>query len=434
MKASRFNMLVPHEPTDELLLFNTSSGSLIAVDSSDEQALTGVVDGVSPISGLSDELREVLFEQGYLIDDDLDEIGMVVERNQLGIDDPNRLDVFILPNMNCNFACPYCFEDHRPSQMSDETVERIIAWLERMAPQFKVVLISWFGGEPLLSFTRMIEVQRRLKSICERVGTTFNSHVTTNGYLLDEQRAAQLADAGLLSYQITMDGPPEIHNRRRLLKGPGDSFERVFANLCALARNVPDANIKLRVNFDPSTLPSVPELLTLFPEDVRSRLHLVLEKIFGDDLIYIGWSRERVAKETEECYELARRLGYQVTTTPLEPTKLTYCYADRKSEFVFNHEGDVFKCTVSNFTAAERLGVLVDGGGIQWEGSGLQDWMALPSLEEKCHACTYLPMCMGGCRKSRQQTGSVGDDCTLPFAALETRIRHRYEAELVNSP
>ena len=430
MKVSKFNIVTRLGSSGEVLLFNTNTGALVALPAGMESEILGLSDGSLTPDVLPDSVRDVLKAQGFIVADEKDEVAEVVRRNQLGIDDPNRLDVFILPNMNCNFACPYCYEDHRPSQMSDETEARILRWFEEMAPQFKVVLLSWFGGEPLLSFERLVRIQTKVKHICESAGTTFNSHITTNGYLLTAARAERLCATGLLSYQITMDGPPEIHNERRLLKGPGDSFERIFDNLCNLARTEPRANIKLRINFDAGTLPEVPTLLRMIPAELRARMHVVLERIFGQGTLFINKSMQKVALETEQCYELARSLGFAVTTTPLEPGKLTYCYADRVSQFLFNHDGDVFKCTVGKFTPEERLGVLDPAGRIVWEGSGYIDWMAVPAIDDKCKGCTYLPMCMGGCRKTRLFTGKSGADCTLPFAALETRVQQRYAREI----
>ena len=93
---------------------------------------------------------------------------------------------------------------------------------------------------------------------------------------------------------------------------------------------------------------------------------------------------------------------------------------------------DVFKCTVSEFTPEERLGYLDEDGRIVWEGDRYQDWMNIPALDDDCHQCTYLPMCMGGCRKNRADTSHAGVDCTLPFAALDERVRQRYASELVS--
>ena len=64
--------------------------------------------------------------------------------------------------------------------------------------------------------------------------------------------------------------------------------------------------------------------------------------------------------------------------------------------------------------------MLNDRGAITWEGSAYDDWMAIPAIDDKCRQCSFLPMCMGGCRKTRMFTGKSGPDCTLPFVALES--------------
>lgn len=434
MKASQFNLCTEDSDTGELLVFNTSSGSLIALPSerSDETRELLRSGSVCP-SDASLDMIESLSSHGFLVDEDLDEVEQVLSRLQLGIQDTNRLDVFILPNMNCNFACPYCYEDHRPSQMSSEVEERIIRWFRRIAPMFKVVLVSWFGGEPLLSFDSLVRIQTQIRAICADAGTHCNAHITTNGYLLTQQRAAALVDAGVLSYQVTMDGPPEVHNRSRVLRGSGDSYDRVFSNLCSLVDIHPQTNVKLRVNFDPSTLPRVPELLRAFPSHLRPRLHVVLEKLFGEDQLFIGASPKRVALLTEQMYDVARDLGFAVTTTPLDPGKLTYCYADRENQFLFTHVGDVFKCTVSDFDSNDRLGYLDDDGTVTWEGNRRDEWMEVPAIDDECRSCTYLPMCMGGCRKVRHARGHASSDCTTPFEALEERVRSRYAQSRLDS-
>lgn len=428
MKPSQFTVTTEFESTGELLAYNTSTGALVAFPG-DRAAEVHRALQPGGDDAVADDVAGALSGGGFLVPDALDEAGQVLERLQLGINDPNRLDVFVLPNMKCNFACPYCFEEHRASHMSDETVERLLAWFADTVPRFKAVLLSWFGGEPMLSFRRMVEIQRAVGQICADAGVTFNTHITTNGFLLGPEKARELVDAGVRSYQITMDGPPDVHNRSRVLKGGGDSFDRILENTCALVRNEPEAHVKLRVNFDGDTLPRIPELLEHFPSDVRPRLHLVLERIFGQGNLYVNQTVRELAQATEDMYATARAMGFSAEMAALS-TKLTYCYADRKSEFVFNHEGDVFKCTVGNFTAGERLGTLTDDGRVAWDGESYDDWMGIPAVDDACRACTFLPMCMGGCRKTRKYTGRSGSDCTLPFDALDLRIQRRYQDTL----
>ena len=160
MKASRFNFRTYYSPTNETLLFNTLTGAFVALDEDTTKKVDSLFNGYNDCD---DTLSQDLAEQGFLVSEDFDEIAIVLERNRLGIQDGNRLDVIVMPNMNCNFACPYCYEDHQKSAMTVEVEQRLINWLEKMIPRFKVVLISWFGGEPLLSYETVIKVQEKLK-------------------------------------------------------------------------------------------------------------------------------------------------------------------------------------------------------------------------------------------------------------------------------
>ncbi|GET35361.1 radical SAM/SPASM domain-containing protein [Microseira wollei] len=429
MKPSKLNFRTHYKPTNETLLFNTLTGAFFALD----EETIAKVDRIfyTGDSCNEDQLIQELTEQGFLVSDEFDEVAVVLERSRLGIRDSNRLDVIIMPNMNCNFACPYCYEDHQKSAMSDEVEERLVTWLEKMIPRFKVVLISWFGGEPLLSYDTVARVQEKARNLCQESNVSFSSHITTNGYLLSPERSQKLTELGLYSYQITMDGPPKIHNQMRVLRGGGDSFDRVMSNICSLAKTHPEVSVKLRINYNDANINTIPDLLHLFPEDVRSNLNIVCERIFGEEYgKFLDPMPERqVATTVEDIYEYARRLGFTVTMNDLSPGKLTYCYADRVNQFVLNYNGDVFKCTVGKFKTEDRLGFLGIDGTILWEGEKLNQWNSIAAFEDKCLSCTFMPMCMGGCRKLRGIEGTVGEDCTLPFSGLDKRLQHRYATE-----
>lgn len=423
MKVSRFNIEVYEPSTRRHLIFNTLTKALVAFSEADYANVRRLL--CSESTEDSDAIAR-LASLGFLVEDGLDESAAVVRRQMLGTADPNRLDVIVMPNMNCNLSCTYCYERHESSEMSEDTEARLVAFLQSSADRFRALLLSWFGGEPLLSVDRLLRIQRAARDAAVSHGTLMASHITTNGLLLDEATARALIESGVRSYQITLDGPPDVHDRQRPRRGGQATFDRIFQNVSLLARQFSEANVKLRVNYYPATLDRIPDLLASFDAEIRPRLDLVLEPIFTSEYGEVRRPDSASSVSPESIYRVAMQMGFKATKSGISETRLTYCYADRKSQVLINFNGDVFKCTVDKFKSSDRLGILGIQGEIVWDSKRLAEWFNVPAFEEKCHQCTYMPMCMGGCRKMRLRAGSIGDDCGKPFEGMKDRIRRHY--------
>jgi MoaA/NifB/PqqE/SkfB family radical SAM enzyme len=94
--------------------------------------------------------------------------------------------------------------------------------LDEVAPFAPIV--SLFGGEPLL-YPEILPLIREIKNR----GLTCT--VITNGGRL-EAVARDLVEAGIDSVAVSIDGPPELHDR---IRGQQGSFERAAAGIRALA-------------------------------------------------------------------------------------------------------------------------------------------------------------------------------------------------------
>lgn len=416
MKTSKYNLIITSSETRETILFNTLYGSLTVWDEKEIQLVKSYLSYPNNLHFNSAKIKSLLIDNKYLIGDEIDEIAIIENRKRQGMADNNRLDVIIMPTLDCNFSCLYCYESHPQSRMTDETENSINKWLSLQIPKYKVVMLSWFGGEPLLGCERVISISKHALKVAKEVGVFWVTHMTSNGYMLTRQNIEKLIEAGIYNFQVTVDGTPDNHNQLRVLKNGKATFERVFHNIINLARSDKRVKISLRVNFNQINLHSIPHLLEMFPTDVRPQLRVVYEPIFGNcslsatDNLPHGEISEAIAS----YYQLARELGYDVIlcNASIHTGKLVYCYAERQNQVIINYNGDVHKCSVSNFDTEARVGYIRDDGVLVKEDNWNQ-WFSSNLFEEKCYDCVYLPLCMGGCRKMRSQLQNTGSYCAL---------------------
>jgi len=102
---------------------------------------------------------------------------------------PYGVSLTICPTMNCNFDCPYCFENHRPGKMSPEVQDDVVNLARRILEvrSGKSLHVSWFGGEPLLAPDVIESLSERLIALAEEFHFSYSAAITTNGYLLSQK-------------------------------------------------------------------------------------------------------------------------------------------------------------------------------------------------------------------------------------------------------
>ncbi|QFZ22163.1 FxsB family radical SAM/SPASM domain protein [Saccharothrix syringae] len=141
----------------------------------------------------------------------------------------------------CNLACDYCYVYEladqrwrtRPRAMSPEVVAHTA---ERVAEHVRAhglaeVEVVLHGGEPLLAgraaIASLVSVFRA--AVPARVRFT----AQTNGTLLDRE-FAELFDSLGVRVGVSVDGPPEAHDRHRVRPGGGGSWAAVRSALTLL--------------------------------------------------------------------------------------------------------------------------------------------------------------------------------------------------------
>lgn len=130
----------------------------------------------------------------------------------------------------CNLRCRFCYagcgcQGAGTRGKSELPTPKLIRLLEVIRKDAKVPSVSFTGGEPLLH-----KDLPRLVAEAKKLG--LRSNLITNGTLVTPAKARQLAQAGLSSAQVSLEGPnADVHDALTQVKG---SFERTLAGLDAL--------------------------------------------------------------------------------------------------------------------------------------------------------------------------------------------------------
>lgn len=356
----------------------------------------------------------------------------------------------------CNLECVYCYylekEHLYPESRKAADFRMTGAVLEQYVRQFigaqrsRDVTFEWQGGEPTLLglafFERAIELQEK-----HRGGKVVRNSLQTNGTLLDDRWAGFLKDHGFL-VGISVDGPPELHDRYRLDKGGAPTHERVMRGLDALRRHGVDFNVLCAVNASNATRPLevyryLKTLGTPFlqfipvveraaagppgspPDLTRPAVTpwSVPARAFGEFLcaVFDEWVRHDVGRVFVGQFDhaLAAWTGSGATSCVFAET----C----GGALALEHNGDLFSC--DHFVYPEhRLGNilelpmadLVNSERQQGFGAAKRD-----TLPRECRECPVRFACHGDCPKHRLvQTAEPGRPLSHLCASYKRFFTH----------
>ena len=314
--------------------------------------------------------------------------------------------VIFLTN-RCNLACRYCFQDgysrNKSRDLTRDTAERIISWISEVGRlnKSKVVHLYLYGGEPSLNAKLVEYISTEGKDSLERDGLKAIGHMFTNGVKLNGKIFSAIKSGFIQSLQITLDGMPEVHDRRRPYKGKQGTFRDILANVKRIV-DESDAEIIILSNFDRENKDSVKELHGYLGDmGLTERLFFTFNPVFKTP--YNCRHCNLYALPDNECYRvwsglLAQTYKKGFRCNPLPIFDKGPCSYWRRSHFVFDTTGDIYKCigmpgmkefSIGNVASLspESIGQLPAYGisGLVWDNN-------------TCKNCPYLPLCLGGCR------------------------------------
>ena len=297
--------------------------------------------------------------------------------------------LIINPTLECIFSCWYCYEHHGKGRMREEVIERIKKFIVNLSDKYESLTISFFGGEPLMCYNSVIlPVVKYAYDTFFAKGKTFTFNMTSNGYLLTEDRILKMKQYGFVGAQITIDGDREIHNRTRFLFGNRPTYDRIIGNIKLLAEN--DCYVTLRLNCTHDNIVSfysLSESLNDLSDKARNKIAI--------DCHIVWQEKEKKLLQQKQHGLIAHLFKHRLKASKMDFRQL--CYADKRAQCVVNFNGDIYKCTAIDFQNVQRDGFLSDDGKLIWENNSLERRMQSKTKNERCKSCRVLPLCHGGC-------------------------------------
>ncbi|HNY14019.1 MAG TPA: anaerobic sulfatase maturase [Bacteroidales bacterium] len=335
---------------------------------------------------------------------------------------PDDFQIFVKPvGAVCNLGCTYCYylskkdlyESSGSLRMSDDILEKYIKQ-HIEASSDDTIFFSWHGGEPLLAgidfYRKVVSMQKKnLPS-----GRKVLNGIQTNGTLLDEEWCHFLKSENFI-IGISIDGPPDLHNKHRITPAGDHTSERVLRGYELLKKFKITSEILCVVNSSNSLHPL--EVYNFFRQlgtEYLSFLPLVERDPSGEagvsestvrpedfgrflSVIFDEWTGHDIGKIKVQIFEEALRPAFNQEHT------LCIFKVDCGRVPVLEHNGDFFSCDhfvdhvhmIGNILHKPVSEMLYDP---QQKRFGKAKSQTLPRY---CLQCDVLSMCNGECPKNR---------------------------------
>jgi uncharacterized protein len=443
VQSSLFNVRVPLDPQrdrGDVFLMNTFTDAQLIV-SRDVVDLLDRLDGraapvFSPLSHDERETIEQLTEHGFVVSDrDVERVELRDFFREVR-ESSDTLKITVLTTLQCNFACDYCIQgDHgeynkHAAKMSLDMAARIGAWVESRldAVNPSRLVLTFFGGEPLLNMPVLYYLSERLHASAASRGVEFLINIITNGLLLSREMVERLNPLGLNGIKVTLDGDRDAHNRSRPLRGGQGTFDKIVANIREVA---PLTRIAIGGNFDVDTADSYPALLDFLAEqDFAPRLSKVTFKpvirektaqakgmipltLVGADGTHgkpldkplngacMTSAGTGVSRVCDTCNFADETMAYLRDETKkrgfstADGVHMGPCEIHKSHAHTIGPDGSLFACPGFAGEALQSVGH-IDERIEEYRTQAMRNFEKLAAWEQ-CNDCAFIPVCAGGC-------------------------------------
>ncbi|MBU6996964.1 MAG: radical SAM protein [Theionarchaea archaeon] len=425
---------------DEYLLINSLTGAVDVVD-------TDVINLLqSDLSQGEPSILNFLHERGHITqaspEEEFEDIRTLYERFT-----ENRKNLhthMIIPTYDCNLVCPYCFlSDLRKkgtqwlsTVISQELIDKVFEAIAEVDGTEKG-RIALYGGEPLMEKT-MPAVEEILER-GESLGHSFI--ILTNGVSLCQYM--DLLRGRNVTLQVTIDGPKNLHDKRRIRKDGTGSFDQIAAGIdAALKENL---RVFLRTNLDSENLGALSEVVDfarkkgwvdnpllsmhfspIFEKTCGTYKHSMQRKDVYTAVVSNATSHQELNTVSFDHKGIAV-LERLFLKGELGAPRFWYCEAN-DDMIIYDPFGDLYVCFEHVGDEAGRVGRY--DPELKWNEKYSQWRERTIFTIPECKECKYALLCGGGCGfAALEKYGSLDRPLCLEYhEILNVVVPHLYRS------
>lgn len=421
MKESNYNFYINDHEANIYLIYNALKNTLIRDNEGKVQKFVKQFkDNIhySPKYLTKEEYND-LVSSGIIVSNDTKEKQVAIDRNKKRFEilhqKKESLSLVITPTLCCNFKCYYCFESLNTRKNEEfiniEVQNDIINFIKKSIEENHVqkIYITWYGGEPLIQRDIIFSMQEKINELCKINDVKLMSTMVSNGFLLSPEVCGKLYELGIKQIQITIDGPEQIHNKRRYYPvNPSNNYNQIVENIL-------QANDKImfnfRVNIDKTNKDYIFELIDdLIKRKVwpyKRNVHIYTAQVRANNNADFVLSTKEYAiiEENIRCYLIDKYNEIMQTNKakrnflyPKFGGNVECGYGVFPNSWVISYNGDVFRCWESVGQAELKVGTMKDL--LEDFGQSIFNKVKLDTQTFErwgCFDCKFFPICGSKC-------------------------------------
>lgn len=418
-KESKFNL--SFENDGNFFLYNSHTGCFVILDEEHRKSIDSVRN--KELNLIPESHLEKLQEAGFIVKSITNEFKMYTYLSNKTKYSNSSLGLTIATTLQCNFRCPYCYEEHLDSYFDEEKESKLLEFIKDNCSEKNFLSITWYGGEPLLKIDMINRVTGKIIDFCNENEILYQFDMVSNGYLLTKKVAERLVNQNQIrSVQITLDGGPRTHNLTRILRNGQGTFTQIINNIKDICEII---HVNIRVNV---TKENVEDVHEIFPILLNHGLNKKVNIYFAPVTSHEGTCQsisdsclrtEEFSKWEIELINYADSLGFDIGN--YYPSNLggNVCTAINDSAFVIDSEGSLYKCW--NEVGKDHLKVGTLEEGITNKDKYI-DWIEW-QFPEKCNDCSVFPLCKGRC-PDMSRDGKTFDCMSIKYNIIDRLLRY----------